>query len=1629
MTYIEECIKKYRSKLLDTSRRNNLISFRHSERSRQHIRVIDELPDFLYGQFLANKTLIFKELPEEDQVPPDEKTPEFKRRLEQAKLTDEAYIRDTDNLNEDKEGALDIIKKIERNLRDKIREELSLPSWEEQNSLTNVEIARKHDLDPGYEMPKPTPENQQNAERHIDKFIQTLLKPEEMSRKLSGLNAYIRSDIEESGVNTLYAAFGFLQWYESKNTDKPCIAPLLLLQLKIEKKQTGTGYTYRIRATGEEPEINLSISERLGKDFGINLPRFITADNSETADSPETYMDKVTELVENANNIPKKEKWRVRRFITIGRFRFARLVMWRDLDEKNWPGNTGISTNEIIKKLFTGSDNKDAGGYAEDYNIDAPEIEQKVPLLITPADASQHSALVDVMEGNNLAITGPPGTGKSQTITNIIANALHKGNTVLFLAEKMAALNVVYDRLVKANLGLYCLELHSTKAIKAEVIKSIRERLRLGSSTDNHHNLAVKLDEFKDHRDKITEYINVLNSNFGRQNKTVHDYLWAVQRRKDQLSDLLSTLREINIPFEQADLTEHELTAHTDALKIIARLKQSVEAEAHNGKHPWRFVGNISLDPFQQDELKQLVRSWKDQVEAIQETLNSLTERLNLSLEPNFARLQAFLDETETLAQWTAGDLDQALIANLDNLNKAEALTGFVERIHTYRHLLGQITTLDLPEAIPRIEEIERHIEIAKALDTDNMSALQIRAKTQALKEELKLWKENLQSLLNIGARFGISRNQGLDKIYMLVEMPDYIASVDRDYLLFRTEDIIDERNAGYLTDAADTQRRIRNRIQTQNMDFDLSVMGEPDQLFRHAAALTNAGFFAFLDSSYRQAKKLYKLASRHKQKFKAEEASEALRAIARTKQECRKIEQDTRLQVLCGASFKGMDTDFEKLQKINAWASNVRQRYVAGNEFSRRIRQWLLTADIEELDSVKDLAGDDKFIALKDRISTIKNDVSPDTPLEEYLDNLTEKAEKTDRLKTTLQTIAVSEDVTFAGITRDLPRLSHAARTKREIENNQTAEQILGDIYAGVETDIQNIEQTARFISNCLAVSIIKDNPELFFNENFDRRWREFVDLRKKLKRQYEAIKRYAEQTEIHLQISLPLTFDAENWKDISYANLIALFKNAIDKPDSLSNWIDFSTRLNAAKQDIKNILLTIYIENTLDFETLPLAFEYIIYRNIAREIYIRNQLTFASIRGADLKQARAKIRKLDEEILQLQQNELGNTLNNARPKPGKGTGPRKTWTEEALLNNEIDKERRHIPIRDLMDRAGQSIQKIKPCFLMSPLTVSQYLKPGKIDFDLVVIDEASQMRPEDALGAVARARQIVVVGDPKQLPPTSFFQSADRDDEDQEEDFTEEAIMNMALSAFRPSRILSRHYRSRHESLIEFSNYHFYDNSLILFPSPVKNPDELGVRREYVGGTYVSNSNMDEVEALVRAALDFMRKYPGRSLGIATMNQVQRDLIEMEMDRAFIEHRYADEYRTKWQNTLESFFVKNLESVQGDERDAIFISTVYGPDKNGAVMQRFGPINQQGGHRRLNVLFTRAKRNMVVFTSLKAEDIRITDNASQGLKALKKFLIYASEGRLDTGEETHRSPDSDFGNLGQRKAGKHRL
>ena len=368
-----------------------------------------------------------------------------------------------------------------------------------------------------------------------------------------------------------------------------------------------------------------------------------------------------------------------------------------------------------------------------------------------------------------------------------------------------------------------------------------------------------------------------------------------------------------------------------------------------------------------------------------------------------------------------------------------------------------------------------------------------------------------------------------------------------------------------------------------------------------------------------------------------------------------------------------------------------------------------------------------------------------------------------------------------------------------------------------------------------------------------------------------------------------------------------------------------------------------------------------------------------------------------------------------------GKGSGPRSGYTDRHLIEHEISKKRRHIPIRGLVSRAHDALLALKPVWLMSPTSVAQFVPPGSASFDLVIIDEASQMTPEMAVGALARGTQIVVVGDPKQLPPSNWFktQSDQRSAEDEEDDGAEidsESILDLAFSRLNHRRRLKWHYRSRHSSLIQFSNRQFYENQLVVFPSPVLSDDLLGVKSHFVGGTYEGRVNLTEARAVIEALVGLIYTRPELTYGVATMNVDQRELIFQEFERIKSDHKVVRDYADAREGTVDEVFIKNLENIQGDERDIILVSTLYGPPPGGGrPLQRFGLFTRKDGHRRLNVLVTRARMATLVFTSLRPSDVIVTDTSSEGVQAFKAYLAYA-EGAPTAESDAGGVPDSDF-------------
>ncbi|MCA8952242.1 MAG: DUF3320 domain-containing protein, partial [Planctomycetes bacterium] len=390
------------------------------------------------------------------------------------------------------------------------------------------------------------------------------------------------------------------------------------------------------------------------------------------------------------------------------------------------------------------------------------------------------------------------------------------------------------------------------------------------------------------------------------------------------------------------------------------------------------------------------------------------------------------------------------------------------------------------------------------------------------------------------------------------------------------------------------------------------------------------------------------------------------------------------------------------------------------------------------------------------------------------------------------------------------------------------------------------------------------------------------------------------------------------------------------------------------------------------------------------------------AMFRGTDHERAIERFRELDRRAIELAAEVIVARLAARLPRL---RDTQVSSSELGILERELKKQRRHKPVRRLLAEIPGLLRRLAPCVLMSPLSVAQFLGRSGARFDLVVFDEASQIPMWDAVGAIGRGDSVIVVGDSRQLPPTSFFQRLDQGDDVGDDELPEdlESVLDECGAAGLPRMYLDWHYRSRHESLIAFSNHHYYDDRLLTFPAPQQAVAGIGVSFEFVQGVYdrgTSQQNRIEAERLVEDVLRRLRDetLAQRSIGIVTFGRAQQVLIEDLLDRARATDPAIEPFFTAVE---EPVFVKNLENVQGDERDTILFSICYGPDAAGKVYENYGPLNQQGGERRLNVAVTRARRELVVFSSLRADQVA-TRTAAVGARHLRAFLDYAERGQV---------------------------
>ena len=839
--------------------------------------------------------------------------------------------------------------------------------------------------------------------------------------------------------------------------------------------------------------------------------------------------------------------------------------------------------------------------------------------------------------------------------------------------------------------------------------------------------------------------------------------------------------------------------------------------------------------------------------------------------------------------------------------------------------------------------------------------------------------------------------------VFDLIRIIDILFPVSKQVLLLRDKKLDDASLQLILIKQIAKTHALKEQRNFLSKEFILSSLPSYKIISNHAKILSQAGVFSIMSKDYRNAKNFYKSINKSKV-FKKDYAAKKLRQISEWIDGVKDFSENEGIREILGVHYNSVDTDFTPFKEVIQLFKDADECF-AGMDYIE-LRKFIKYGDIDQIQSLPKLSNDHSIRKFPNL--TLDNMSKETNILKECEEDIT-------KLQNLICVLKIPEDEDFdKSLIDELPiELEKLLEALKYLNNNDDIKNIFGHAFKVEKTTSNDVRKSLKLALNltkldsvecaafihCAQSDLLADLKSLII---------EILQCRTEA---YSSIKQLA-----NLTVTKP-----EKWvNDKSLSEVSKFMKLASKDRDGLICY----SRLLATKNDLTTDGYNGFVDLMLANKRYNLceSIEALIMRAMARATYEVYGGTLSSYNGSNLALYRKRLQESDRKVIKLSRQRVQSQLyHNATPPVGNGNGKKSDFTDLALLKHEISKKRQHISIRSLTKKAASALSELKPCWMMSPLAVAQYIPKDGFEFDLLIIDEASQMTPEDAIGAIIRSKQVMVVGDTNQLPPTTFFRKGSDDEESEEDEkVTEESILEIANTRFKPSRRLRWHYRSRDASLIAFSNKYIYNDNLVVFPSAQENHPSMGVEYIEVNGIYSASTNLEEAKVMVNATMNFIKKYPEKSLGIVLMNKKQRDLLDEEMNLMLTNNNDIRMYKRRWEEKnkgLESFFIKNLENVQGDERDVIFIGTVYGPEKKDApVMQRFGPIAGINGKRRLNVLFSRAKERIVTFSSMTASDIRAEEGGNPGAYLLGRWLEYSASKILHSGEYLEKEPDSAF-------------
>lgn len=1263
------------------------------------------------------------------------------------------------------------------------------------------------------------------------KNVITNLSVQDQQRVLRNLRDKSKMFIEEQGINILYLSFGFLRYNDIGYSKQFFMAPLVLVPVTITLDSINEPFELNLHE--DEIIINPTLVYKLDMEYGIKIPEFNIDENEDLED----YLEKLEDVIVNKNR-----EWQIIKEVKLGLFSFMKINMYKDLE---------VNKSDIIKSplvgLIAGNNTSQNIDFSEINNIDHDEQNPKELFQVVDADSSQQDAIYCAKKGLSFVLQGPPGTGKSQTITNIIAECLAAGKKVLFVSEKMAALDVVHKRLAEAKLDDFCLIMHSQKASKRVILDQFEKSLFLASQNKSiKDDVYQSLNLLKDDRDSLNNYVKKIHEVIEPLHKSIYDVI----------GNLIQLINYQDVSFQQdniKDITQEQLYRYESLLKRLSETIKNMSEDYRT--NPWYGANVVSCNFALRQDIQIHLSKIIPLVKQLFDKSKSIKERFKFSFEVSENGIK-YAQKILNLASkaynvpdnWVLG-MDVAPLEDeiLSCRKQKEKFILLKERIHELQQniISNKNIKINLNEDLSKSEYISATLEeVSQAVSSNALY------KSWKVLSDIELVKTNLNTLKDAINEY----NSLYNKISEQFEKE--IFSIDINEIFFRMK----ENCGSSLRFFKPSYYKDKNTIHRLLKDVNTNI--------------TNDNILNYLSD---------------------------LRRIADIKKE---LENNQDFHKLFGEQYKNVSTNHELLYKE---------------------------------------------IYIYELLIELKHE------LEELLACVQDSENEEELLKTHYEAL-------YFGFDTDWDIVRKALDWSVEFKNN-----------------ITDISNNAEFIKN-VCLCHYRDDYKLYNDDlcvllqKFDLEFSKFLNL-----------------------------FDDESlFKNMQFDLLINRLEECNNKISLLEEWVDFC---NIKKECIHNGLAN-YIhcveEYNISSEEIVKVFLKRFYRlwldSVLQNSYFNEVLNFRrSLHENKIKE----FKQLDVKQLYIARDVVRLKLLKSLPTLDRFMDSN---DDISILKRELGKQRRIMPIRKLFRKIPDLILALKPCLMMSPLTVSLFLESKAFKFDTVIFDEASQICTENAIGAIFRGKQVIIAGDSKQLPPTSFFTSSISDQNEYDDDdvqFDEyESLLEEAKNL--PERTLLWHYRSKHENLIAFSNHKIYKDRLITFPSTIEKKKDIGVEYIYVpDGYYDRGGNKgNAIEALKIAELVFehWKKYPERSLGVIAFGDKQKNAIDTALRKKRMEQPEFEEYFNEEKE--EAFFVKSLENVQGDERDTIILSIGYAKDINGVMHMRFGPLVNVGGERRLNVAITRAKWNLKLVGSILPEDIDVDKVTNEGVKLLKSYIDFAMHG-----------------------------